>query len=297
MKKRKEIVLGITFIIAIAILFLGIDFLKGHHLFSRNDTYYVRYSNVTGLSKTSPIFTNGVHIGSVDDILYNFEKPEEIIVKINVDHRMAIPRGSLAILETELLGSVSMNLLLATNTQDYYSVGDTLDGILNKGATTELASIIPQMNRLINNINSLVISTQKIVTDSSTFQIIHNTEDLTAEAKQKMKEFSNIIDDVSELVNIYKGLGNDLSCIADSLKSISTTKQLEQITTNLETTLADLSYISAKIDSKDGTVGMLINDKSLYTNIESLCSQMQSLIQDVKDNPERYIRIFGRKNK
>ena len=98
MKRGKEILLGAIFLLALALLFGGISFLKGRDLFSSNHTYYVRYNDVTGLSNSSPIYVNGVRIGIVSGISYNYSHPDGIVVRIGVNKKLRIPQGSQALL-------------------------------------------------------------------------------------------------------------------------------------------------------------------------------------------------------
>ena len=108
----KEVKIGLTGAVAIAALFIGLNFLKGINLFKSSNSYYIEFSDIKGLAKSGPVLANGYKIGTVRDILYNYQQPGHVLVEISVDENMCLPKGTKGTLVTEMLGGCNLNLLL-----------------------------------------------------------------------------------------------------------------------------------------------------------------------------------------
>ena len=295
MKHVKETVIGLSFLLAIALLFVGIRFLKGRNVFSNNAAYYVRYNDVTGLSDASPIYANGVRVGIVDDISYNYRHPGDIVVRILVDRRLEIPHGTVALLETELLGSVNVNLQLGSYGAPSYMPGDTLEGHLNKGLMAEVSSLMPAVRDIIYQVDTLLISAQALLADSSVTNILHNTEDLTSEARKKVIELSGLLSDVRVAVTTYQHMGERLDTLAGSLSDIARTAADDEWAARLTRILDHLEMVSSLLADEQGTAGKLLADPHLYDTLNETCDEARKLVEDIRENPGRYIHLFGKK--
>ena len=130
---RKEFKIGLVGIAVLVILYCGINYLKGINLFKPESYYLVEFTDINGLSKSSPVFANGYQIGIVRDIHYNYEKPGHVIVGIETEEEMKIPKGSYAELISEMLGTIKMNLILNNGCHEYISENDTITGSANAG--------------------------------------------------------------------------------------------------------------------------------------------------------------------
>lgn len=294
MKRGKEILLGAIFLLALALLFGGISFLKGRDLFSSNLTYYVRYNDVTGLSNSSPIYVNGVRIGIVSGINYNYSHPDGIVVRIGVNKKLRIPQGSQALLMTELLGTVNVKLELAPDNGRYYAPGDTLNGEMYSGIRSQIAQLMPQLMQLLPKTDSILTNIHQLTSDPSLNQTLHNTEALTADAKSTLTEFSTTIRHISSLIDTYQGVGNKLDTFTDKLNTLSDEERLNALLTNLDATLKNLRTLSEELTEGNGTAHQIIADPTLYNHLNSVCTEASELIEDIKKNPSRYIRLFGR---
>ncbi|KAA6315245.1 hypothetical protein EZS27_034267, partial [termite gut metagenome] len=129
----REVKIGITGIIALCILVYGMNYLKGIHLFKPTVYFYVKYKNVNGLVKSSPVFADGYQIGVVRSIYYDYVNPGNVTVEVGLNIDVRIPKGSYAELISGMLGDVKMNILMTNNFHEYYAVGDTIPGKLNAG--------------------------------------------------------------------------------------------------------------------------------------------------------------------
>ena len=294
MKRGKEILLGAIFLLTLALLYGGISFLKGRDIFSSNYTYFVRYYDVTGLSNSSPIYVNGVRIGIVNGISYNYSRPDDIVVRIGVNKKLRIPQGSRALLVTELLGSVNVKLELATDNGLYYAPGDTLNGNIYTGIRSQIAQMMPQIMQLLPKADSILTSIHQITANPALTQTLHNTEALTSDAKATLTELSTAIRQISTLANTYQGMGQKLDTFADKLNTLSDEERLNSLLTNLDVTLKNLRSLSEELTDGDGTAHQLITDPTLYDRLDTVCTEASGLIEDIRKNPSRYIRLFGR---
>ena len=136
----KEVRIGIAGIAALCILVYGINYLKGINMFKPSSYFYVKFHNVNGLTKSSPVFADGFRVGIVRDLYYDYTQPGKVIAEIDVNTDLRIPKGSTAELAAEMLGGVKMNLLLANNPREKYQIGDTIPGTLNNGMMEKVAS-------------------------------------------------------------------------------------------------------------------------------------------------------------
>jgi len=294
MKRGKEILLGIIFLLTLVLLIGGISFLKGRDLFSSNKTYFVHYHDVTGLSNSSPIYVNGVRIGIVNAISYNYSRPDDIVVRIGVNKNLRIPQGSRAILVTELLGSVNVKLELAPDNGRYYAPGDTLRGEMYSGVRSQITEMMPQIMQLLPKADSILVSLHQITSNPALTQTLSNTEALTTDAKTTLTELSAAIRHISSLVNTYQGVGEKLDTFAGKLNTLSDEERLNALLTNLDATLGNLRSLTDELADGNGTAHQLIADPTLYNHLNTVCDEASGLIQDIKKNPSRYIRLFGR---
>ena len=154
----KEVKIGIAGIAALCILVYGINYLKGIHLFKPTSYFYVKFENVNGLTKSSPVFADGYSVGIVRNLYYDYTHPGNVVAEIDVDPDLRIPKGSTAELATEMLGGVRMNLLLANNPREKYEIGDTISGNLNNGMLEQVSNLMPQIEKMLPKLDSILTS-------------------------------------------------------------------------------------------------------------------------------------------
>ena len=136
----KEVRIALVAIVGLVVLYFGMNFLKGMSLLANDNTYYVKFKDISGLSASNPIFADGYQVGVVKDIVYDYETNGDVVVKFDVNNTMRIPKGSSAEIVSDLMGNVKMNLLLANNPRERVEPGDTIIGAINGGAMGKLAA-------------------------------------------------------------------------------------------------------------------------------------------------------------
>ena len=292
----KEVRIGIAGIIALCILVYGINYLKGINMFKPSSYFYVKFQNVNGLAKSSPVFADGVRVGIVRDIYYDYNQAENVIVEVELDTELRIPKGSSAELVSELMGGVRMNILLANNPREKYAVGDTIPGKLNNGMMESVAALMPQIEQLLPKLDSIMISLNNILNNQSIPATLHSVEKTAANLEVASGQLKVLMGrDIPQLTGKLNTIGDNFITISGNLKEIdyaATFKEIEQ-------TLANVKMVTEKLNSKDNTVGLLLNDPQFYNNLNATTANAASLLEDLKEHPKRYVHfsLFGKKDK
>lgn len=294
---KKEFTIGIAAIAALLILFIGINYLKGINMFKSESYYYVDYTNVNGLALSSPVYTNGFKVGLVRDIQYNFNKPGHIIVGIEMDENIKIPQGSKAELVTEMLGTVKMNLIMNYNEEKIIAPGDTIEGYANNGIMAKAEEeLLPQMEKMMPKLDSILSSLNKILADPALGNTIKNAEKLTASLSQTSNHLEKLMsNDIPALTSNVTMITEDLKVISGNLKDIDYAETFNKI----DQTLKNVYALTDKLNNKDNTIGLLLNDPELYNNLNATSANAASLLKDLQEHPKRYVHfsLFGKKDK
>lgn len=292
----KEVRIGIAGIIALCVLVYGINYLKGINMFKPSSYFYVKFKNVNGLAKSSPVFADGVRVGIVRDIYYDYNQAENVVVEVELDTELRIPKGSSAELTSELMGGVRMDILLANNPREKYAIGDTIPGKLNNGMMESVAALMPQIEQMLPKLDSIMTSLNTILGDQSIPATLHSVEKMAADLEVTSGQLKVLMGrDIPQLTGKLNTLGDNFISISDNLKKIDYANTFNEI----EQTLANVKIVTEKLNSKDNTVGLLLNDPQLYNNLNATTANAASLLEDLKEHPKRYVHfsLFGKKEK
>ena len=292
----KEVRIGIAGIIALCVLVYGINYLKGINMFKPSSYFYVKFKNVNGLAKSRPVFADGVRVGIVRDIYYDYNQAENVVVEVELDTELRIPKGSSAELTSELMGGVRMDILLANNPREKYAIGDTIPGKLNNGMMESVAALMPQIEQMLPKLDSIMTSLNTILGDQSIPATLHSVEKMAANLEVTSGQLKVLMGrDIPQLTGKLNTLGDNFISISDNLKKIDYANTFNEI----EQTLANVKIVTEKLNSKDNTVGLLLNDPQLYNNLNATTANAASLLEDLKEHPKRYVHfsLFGKKEK
>lgn len=292
----KEVRIGIAGVIALCVLVYGINYLKGINMFKPSSYFYVKFKNVNGLAKSSPVFADGVRVGIVRDIYYDYNQAENVVVEVELDTELRIPKGSSAELTSELMGGVRMDILLANNPREKYAIGDTIPGKLNNGMMESVAALMPQIEQMLPKLDSIMTSLNTILGDQSIPATLHSVEKMAANLEVTSGQLKVLMGrDIPQLTGKLNTLGDNFISISDNLKKIDYANTFNEI----EQTLANVKIVTEKLNSKDNTVGLLLNDPQLYNNLNATTANAASLLEDLKEHPKRYVHfsLFGKKEK
>jgi phospholipid/cholesterol/gamma-HCH transport system substrate-binding protein len=292
----KEVKIGLISIVALAILIFGINFLKGVNMFKPSNSYYFEFADVNGLAESSPVFASGYKVGTVHSISYNFQKPGHVLVEVEIDNKMRLPQGTTCEMVTDMLGSVKLNLLLA-DTAAYCNPGDTLEGRVNAGLMGVAAeTLVPQMAAMLPKLDSIMQSLNALLADPAVANTLHNAEKITANLDVTTRQLNVLMQkDLPALTSQLNHIAGNFSTISDNLKDIDYAQTMQKV----DSTLYNVEQLTAKLNRTDNTVGLFLNDPSLYQNLLSTANNASLLLEDLKAHPKRYVHfsLFGKKDK
>ena len=292
----KEVRIGIASIIALSVLIYGINYLKGIDMFKPSSYFYVKFHNINGLTKSSPVFADGYRVGIVRDLYYNYNEQGKVIAEIDIDPELRIPIGSTAELTSELMGGVKMNILLANNPRERYKIGDTIPGIINNGVMDKVSSMMPQMEQMLPKLDSILASLNALLADPAIPGALHSMQKTMANMETSSQQFKKLMSsDIPQLTNKLNTIGDNFVTISDNLKGVDYSSTFAKV----DSTLTNIKMITDKLNRKDNTIGLLLNDTSLYRNLDTTTSNAASLLEDLKMHPKRYVHfsLFGKKDK
>lgn len=290
-KISKEVKIGMAFVIAIFILYYGISFLKGINLFRPSNSYMVVFDDVAGLTQATPVTLNGYPIGLVSSMKLDTEHGNRIITYLDMNKGVQLPKGSKMILDVSMLGSATIIVKESDNKTEFISPSDTIIGIRNKGMLDAAGGMIPQIQNLMPKIDSILTGINVLVNNPALSQSLSDVNQITGDLAKTTKQLNVMM----------AALNKDVPTITGKLSQASTdfatmSKQFNQIDLastykSVDATVKSLENLSAKMNSKDGSIGLLLNDRQLYDSIVNTMSNASLLLKDVKENPSRYINV------
>lgn len=292
----KEVKIGIAGIAALCILVYGINYLKGIHMFKPSSYFYVKFENINGLTKSSPVFADGYRVGIVRELYYDYEKPGNVVAEIDIDPELRIPKGSTAELTADMLGGIKMSLLLANNPRERHEVGDTIPGMLNNGIMGKAADMVPQVEKMLPKLDSILGSLNKLLADPALPATLNNVRDLTASMAVSSRELEKLMkNDIPQLTGKLNTIGDNFALISNNLKEVDYAAAMQKV----DSTLANVKALTDRLGQKDNTIGLLLNDPTLYNNLNATSANAASLLEDLKAHPKRYVHfsLFGKKDK
>lgn len=293
---RKEVKIGIIGIVALGMLFFGINYLKGVRMFHASSYYYVEYTDINGLANSSPVFASGYKVGLVRDIQYNHAHPGHVVVEVEMDQDMRIPKGSRGELVTDMLGTVKMNLILNLQSKEHYQPGDTLPGIVNNGLMGVAEALVPKVEQMMPKMDSILHSLNQLLANPALKGTLENTEKLTANLDITTRQLNKLMqNDLPQITGRMVTIADNFTVISENLKGIDYANTFQKI----DSTLQSVQLLTSKLNSKDNTFGLLFNDATLYNNLSTTTANAASLLEDLQTNPKRYVHfsLFGKKDK
>ena len=293
---RKEVKIGLTGVAALMILFFGIKFLKGANLFSASSTYYIRFSNAKGLSKNSTVFADGYNVGTVSDIIYDYEHPGQVLIQICTNRGLRIPKGSSASLDEAMLGGCTLNMLLATNPRESYQPGDTIMGNDEGGLMSKAEDLMPKVDQVLARVDTLLATLNMLAADPNLPLILKNAETLTANLNESSQQLNRLLSrDVPAMTRTFTQAGENVAALTDNLNKIN----LQSTMDSVNCTIGNVNRMVAQMQSEEGTLGLLMKDPSLYNSLNHTVQSADSLVNDLKAHPKRYVHfsVFGKKEK
>lgn len=315
MKFSKELKAGVIALLAIVGFVVLFQFMKGKSLFTTDNIFYAKYDNVEGLAQSSAVSINGLKVGQVDKIIPLTSKDGKInfVVKITVDNKFEFSKNSsLEIFEPGLMSGKEMRINLMYGGQTAKD-GDTLKGAFKLGTLGSLSSQVgpvkDQLQVVLHRVDSLMTNANMLVDAQNRAEIkalLSNLNKTVGALQTTAGSVNNLVghndpklqkvlDDASLTMQSGKVTLDKYGNLAESID----TKKLNATIANLDATVGKLNQVIGGIDNGQGSLGKLMKDEQLYNNLNSASSNLNSLIEDMKANPKRYINfsVFGKNNK
>lgn len=318
--KKKEIRIAVVFIVGMFVVYWGINYLKGKNIFSSQELFYAEYDHVAGLQEANPVYLNGFKIGQVSTIEFIENGNGKLRVTLLITEDIDIPKNSIARIESsDLLGSKAVVIYLG-DSKEIAEDGDYFIAEIERDLKEEVSmQILPLKNKaeeLISSFDSVLVILQGIFNEntrqnlSRSFQSIENTisslehasyniDTLMSSQRNRLAViFSNVESITTNLKDNNEKISNiftNISSVSDSLAAAP----IKSIVNNANESIEKFNIAMTKISNGEGSLGMLVNNDSLYNNLNNSASELNLLIEDLRLNPRRYMHfsIFGRNAK
>ena len=299
MKLTKEIKIALVAIVGILVMYFGINFLKGMNLFSTNNAYYMTFDDIQGLGASTPIYADGYKVGTVDGMEYDYKENGPIKVKVDIIKDLRIPQGSKAEIVKDLMGNLQVNLLLANNPRERVEPGGVIPGAVNGGMMDKAANLIPVVEKMLPKLDSILTSVNALLADPALAASLHNVETITSNLTVSTRELNTLMAGLNKqvpgMVRKANGVLDNTNRLTANLASLDVQGTLNRVNQTLESA----HQFTEKLNSNQGSLGLLMNDTKLYDNLTSTMGHADSLVIDLKAHPKRYVHfsVFGRKDK
>ncbi len=291
MKKyfTKEMAIGLVTIISLLVLYFGFNFLKGINIFKPTNHYYVKMENVTELQKSSPVYIDGFKIGLVNEIHYMYDNPGTIIVQISLDKSMKVQTGSYAELTSGFTTGASLKLVLNKYVSSYCSVGDTIEGHAKPGLMDMVSEdLVPQLKQMLPRIDTILYGIQQITNHPALSESLNHIAKASANLEITTKQLNGMLaNDVPAIMGNFKTISSDLAVFSSGLKEVDLQVTLKKV----DETMNNMQQITMQMNNKESSLGLLMNDRKLYDNLNSTANNASLLLEDLRKNPKRYVHF------
>lgn len=313
LKIRKEVIVGFLFVVALAILIWGIMYLKGTEMFRNRMIVYAVYDKVNGLVPANPVTINGLTVGQVKSLEFSKKDPKKIIATLYInDGSYPIPKNSLArIMSSDLMGSQEVAISLG-DSPELLKTGDTLSALteatLGEEVNRQLAPLKRKTENLISSIDTIATVINQVLNENTRQDLIgaighikealtnlsHTTYNIDTLVSTERNNLARIIGNVESISANLKKNNEKINTILTNFSNISdsiakadipaTFAEVNRVVTNLDS-------VVDKINRGDGSVGLLVNDKKLYNEVEKAARDLNLLLEDIKANPKKYVKV------
>lgn len=295
----KEVKIALVAILGIVVLFYGLNFLKGLPVFTTDDNYYITFDDVSGLSASSPVYANGYRVGVVRDIVYDYKNNGKVIAVMGLDKDMRLPVGSKAEIASDLLGNIKINLILGNDPLHKMAEGDTIPGAEEEGMMSKVGAMLPALEAIVPKLDSIMSSLNMLLADPALRNTLHNVEGMTGHLDATSRELMTLSASLNREVPAMMAKTNDVLDNTQQLTGNLAAIDVASMTASINQTLANVNDMTRKLNSNEGTLGLMMRDASLYNYLSSTAADADSLLIDLRAHPKRYVHfsVFGRKDK
>ena len=290
-KFSRNFIIGVSFLIALVLLYFGVNFLKGTNVLRKQKTYVVLFDNVSGLYTSSPVYVNGYQIGLVSNIRMHSSNPIRFAVDINLEGDYRIPKGSYFEFGSDLLGASQVNLVANETVGELLSPGDTLAGRQKADMMRSAAGMLPKADSIMMHVDSVVLTLNRLLANPMWEQSIVGIGSTVSQLDKSSQNINAILlslrTDLPAVTRNLTAVSNDLKDVTAELNSL----ELQKTFNTIDNTVDNLKLLSSKLTSTDNSLGKLTNDTQLHDSLTSTINTATKLLEDIRQNPERYLSI------
>lgn len=311
MKISNETKIGALAIVSLILLFLGYNFLKGRNLFKERENLYAVFPKIDALNTSDAVRMNGLQIGVVKNLQEKDQDLSGVIVTINLNRNIRIPKNSFAVISSNPLGATFVNIVKGDG-KEFLQEGDTLSTAPSSGLFDDIrGSLNPTMSIISGTVKSLdsLIEVIGAVFDPKTRgnlqNVISNLNNSTASLNTLLAPGNDLSKTVANLNSVsanFKTNNDNINKTISHLESFSNNlsqSDIKNLIANLQKTTDQLNNTLSTLNKGDGSAGMLLHDPKLYNNLNATANSLNILLQDLRLHPKRYINVsvFGGKSK
>jgi phospholipid/cholesterol/gamma-HCH transport system substrate-binding protein len=318
LKLSREFKVGMYIVIAIGILYWGVNFLKGNDVFASGTTYYAIYKNTEGLTKAKAVQINGYQVGMIDDIYFHPDKSGRLVVRMRMQQEYPIASNTVARIHSSgLLGDKSISLLLG-DADGLAKSGDTLasdvEETLTEAVNEQVAPIKAKAERLLGSLDTAVTLLTGFLNEDTrnnfvrsfdnlqrTFENLENSSEiLNNYLANNQKSFTELAENLESISRNLKDNNENITNVLSNLSDVSDSLQKVNIVSTfnkVDEAVSELNVALERVNSGEGSLGALINDRELYNNLNDASDALNRLLLDIKYNPNKYVNVsvFGNK--
>ncbi len=319
MRVSNETKVGALTVIAITLIVLGFNFLRGKTIFKSGNIIHAKYTDTKGLIVSNPVFVNGYQVGTVFEIENQKDNLASIIVSVKLNEAYKIPNNSVATIQDNPLGISSISIVLG-NATTFIKSGDTIqtapaNSLLGDFVNTlsplgeKTQNAITSLDKVLNNINSVLNDNNKqnlqVILDNLAATTKSLNTSLNAIETMLQKQNGSITQTFDNVNSFTKNLNdnnqklNNIITNLDSASKAVKDADLNKTIKTIQVAVTSLNTSLQKLNSGNGTAAKLMNDSSFYNELQGTLKSINTLIDDVKVHPKRYINVsvFGKKDK
>ncbi|MBN2347203.1 MAG: MCE family protein [Bacteroidales bacterium] len=305
----KEFKIGFIAVITISLFIWGLSYLKGKNLLKPSTEYYAIYDNIDGLMESANVVLNGYKVGNVSSVTFDYKHSGKLIVTFDLEKRLKIPKNSIAQITSQSAISTLKDIqLILSESTEYYEPGDTLLSSLDKGIAGILDPLTEKAELILATLDTSLRSFNETLTEETRKDLkttIKNIRSLTASLDQKFAEggaLDKSFDNLEGFTTTLKNSNDKIEGIVDNFYQLSDSLEKANIKSTIDktnTVLDQTALLMTKIRSGEGSAGMLINNDTLYQNLENAAKNLEILLKDLNEHPKRYVHfsVFGKKDK
>lgn len=296
---KKEVKIAIVAIVAIVVLYFGLNFLKGASMFADTNAYYLTFRNVAGVEENCHVYAEGIAVGEVDNIDYDYTHQNPTRILILLKKKMVVPEGTTAEIKTDLMGNTQVNLILGDYSNPSIEPGGTIPGNEDDGTMAKLKNMIPTVEGMLPKLDSIVTSLNTLLADPAIREMLHSTANATANLDASTRQLNTLMSQLNTKLPGMLDRADSLMTYGNEFAQNLAATDISGTMAQVNRTLDDVQTTMARLNSTEGTLGKLINDPALYDNLSTTMADADSLVTDLKAHPKRYVHfsVFGKKDK